>query len=98
MLTQLSTVKSRLGIEEFDVQYDGILTNAIRAVSARFDKECNRTLARTVDAVEEFDTEEREIGVACYPIETVSKFELKSNEAEGWVEQSGVEFWCGAVA
>src|SRR5215471_17732904 len=60
MLTQLSTVKARLGIEEFDVQYDGILTSAIKAVSARFDKECNRTLARTADAVEEFGAEERE--------------------------------------
>jgi len=92
MLTQLSTVKARLGIEEFDVQYDGILTNAIKVVSARFDKECNRTLARTADAVEEFDAEEKEIVVGCFPIEAVSGFELKSNETEGWVEQTGVEF------
>ena len=92
MLTQLSTVKARLGIEEFDVQYDGILTNAIRAVSTRFDRECNRTFARTVDAAEEFEAEDREIVVGCFPIESVSRFEVKRTEAEGWVEQSGVEF------
>jgi hypothetical protein len=42
--TQLSTVKSRL-ITVTD--YDDLLTNAIRAVSDRFDKETNRTLSRT---------------------------------------------------
>src|SRR5205814_39501 len=43
MLTQLSTVKSRLALTITD--YDDLLTSAIKAVSARFDKECNRTLA-----------------------------------------------------
>jgi len=92
MLTQLSTIKARLGISEYDVQYDAILTNAIKAVSARFDNECNRTLARTVDAAEEFDADDREILVPCFPIESVTRFELKTNETEGWVEQTGVEF------
>src|SRR5882724_9317680 len=45
MLTQLSTVKTRLALTVTD--YDGILTNAIKAVSDRFDKETNRTLSRT---------------------------------------------------
>ena len=44
MLTQLSTVKTRLALTVTD--YDGILTKAIKAVCARFDKETNRTLAR----------------------------------------------------
>jgi hypothetical protein len=92
MLTQITTVKARLGIDEFDVKYDAILTNAIKAITVRFDKECNRTLARTVDAVEEFDADEREIRLGCYPLEAVSTFEVKTNEAEGWAEQAGVEF------
>ncbi len=50
MLTTLSTVKSRLALTEFDVKDDAILTNALNAVSTRFDKESNRTLARTIDA------------------------------------------------
>ena len=48
MLTQLSTVKARLGIDDFDVKYDVLLTNAIRAFTTQFDKECNRQFARTV--------------------------------------------------
>src|SRR6266436_8913038 len=92
MLTQLLTVKSRLALDEFNVQYDSLLTSAIKAVSTRFDKEANRTLARTVDATHEFAADETEILVPCYPVETVTKFELKSTEAEGWVEQTGIDF------
>src|SRR5438067_11584221 len=92
MLTQLSTIKSRLGIDDFNVQYDTLLTNALRAVSARFDKETNRTLARTVNATEEFFADQAEIIVPCYPIESVSKFETKTGETDGWVQQSNVEF------
>jgi len=91
MLTQLITVKTRLGLSEFEVKDDAILTNAIKAISARFDRECNRTLARTVDATQEFDANDTEIVAECYPIESVSKFELKLNEGAGWEEQPGVE-------
>ena len=42
MLAQLSTVKSRLQILDIDTTYDALLTNAIQALSARFDKETNR--------------------------------------------------------
>src|SRR6266704_1109272 len=90
MLTQLSTIKSRLAITVTD--YDDILTNAIKAVSARFDNECNRTFARAVNATHEFNAEEIELRPPCYPVESVSKFELKTNETDGWSEQSAVEF------
>ncbi|HEY5914531.1 MAG TPA: hypothetical protein VJA21_28405 [Verrucomicrobiae bacterium] len=92
MLTQLATVKARLGLLDTDVQYDSLLTRAVEAVSARFDRECNRTLARTVGAVEEFGPAETEIVARCYPVETVSKFELRTTEAEGWVERTGVGY------
>ncbi len=59
MLTQLSTVKSRLALTVTD--YDDLLTNAIRAVSSRFDKETNRTLSRTTTATYEFDATDTEI-------------------------------------
>ena len=87
MLTQLVTLKSRLAIPTEDTQYDTLLTNAIKAVSARFDKETNRTLARTENATCEFDPDDTEIIVPCYPIETVTKFESKSTESTGWQEQ-----------
>src|SRR5437879_1463647 len=89
MLTQLVTVKARLALTVAD--YDGILTNAIKAVSARFDHECNRAFARTANAAHEFSAEESELRPPCYPIESVTKFELKSNETDGWTEQTGIE-------
>jgi hypothetical protein len=91
MLTQLLTVKLRLNIDDFNVQYDTLLTNAINAVSARFDQETNRTLARTETSYE-FGAHETEIIVAHYPIETVLNFELKTNETNGWAVQQNTEF------
>src|SRR5512140_3795472 len=92
MLTTLPTLKSRLGILETDTQYDALLTNAIKAVSARFDKETRRSLARQVDATLEFDPGDWEIVLIRYPVESVSKFELKTDETEGWVEQTGIKY------
>jgi len=92
MLAQLSTLKARLGIAETDLQYDDLPTNTLLALSARFDKECNRTFARTVDATHEFDSDDLEIIPPIYPIESVTKFELKQNETDGWIEQTDVEF------
>jgi hypothetical protein len=90
VLAELATVKARLALTVTD--YDDLLTRAIDAVGARFDRECNRTLARTVSATQEFPANEAEIVARCYPIETVTKFELKTTEAEGWVEQTGVNY------
>ena len=92
MITQLSTVKTRLGIDQFDVTNDVILANAIMALSVRFDKICNRTFARTVNATEEFDATDVEILPLCYPIEAVNRFEVKENEIDGWIEQTAVKY------
>jgi hypothetical protein len=92
MLTQLATVKTRLAILETDTQYDALLATAIKAASERFDRETNRRLARTENATHEFDAGGAEILPPCYPIESVSKFELKSNEADGWTEQANLEY------
>ena len=90
MLTQLSTIKSRLTLTVTD--YDDLLTAAIRAISARFDKECHRTLARTTSATHEFEVDETEVSPPCYPIESVTKFELKSNDSDDWSEQTGIKY------
>jgi hypothetical protein len=37
------------------LEYDTLLTNALNAVSSRFDKETNRTLARSINFTQEFD-------------------------------------------
>src|SRR2546423_15333813 len=78
MLTQLLTVKSRLGIDEFDIKDDALLTRAIKSISARFDMECKRTLARTVDAMHEFDALDLELAPRGYPIESVTRFEMRT--------------------
>jgi hypothetical protein len=92
MLTQLITVKARLGILDTDTATDFLLTNAIAAVSAWFDHECRRTLARTENFAQEFAGNATEICAACYPIEAVARVEMKAGEAEGWVEQGDVDF------
>jgi hypothetical protein len=92
MFTQFSTLKIRLSIDESDVQFDSILTNTLLALSHRFDSVCNRTLARTVNATHEFDAGDLEIIPPIYPIESVSKFETKPSESEGWIEQTGVDY------
>jgi hypothetical protein len=86
MLTQLSTIKARLGISPGDTTQDALLTKAIEAMSTRFDQECNRTFARTVGALQEFSAEQVEVCLACYPVETVTKLEVKGDETEGWAE------------
>src|SRR5438477_526515 len=90
MLTQLNTVKSRLALTVTD--YDDLLTSAIKAVSDRFDKECNRNFSRTAAATHEFDSSDTEILPPSYPVEAVTKFELKTNETDGWIEQTGVQY------
>ncbi|HSU56761.1 MAG TPA: hypothetical protein VLT36_22070 [Candidatus Dormibacteraeota bacterium] len=92
MLTQLSSLKARLAIADTDVTSDDLLTSVIEALSARFDNETNRTLSRTEDATFEFDADQQEISPTCYPIESVSKFETKTSEAAGWVEQTGIDY------
>ena len=90
LLTQLSTVKARLGIT--DATDDTLLTNIIKFAGARFDNECHRSLERAVNAVEEFSGDVTEIRVARYPIESVSQFHLKTNETDGWQSQTDVEY------
>jgi hypothetical protein len=83
MLTTLPTQKLRLALDPADTTYDALLTSAIAAISSRFDRETNRTLARIENATHEFDPGDTEILVPCYPIESVAKFELKTSESEG---------------
>ncbi len=92
MLTQLSTIKSRLAIPDLDTTYDALLTTAASALSARFDKECNRTFARTEGATFEFDAGDTELTPPCYPIEAVTKWEAKTSELDGWIEKSGADY------
>ncbi|HEV2207919.1 MAG TPA: hypothetical protein VG167_04040 [Verrucomicrobiae bacterium] len=86
MLTTLPTLKSRLSIPAADPTNDALLTSAIKSLSARFDKETNRTLARTETATFEFNPTDTELAPPCYPIESITKWETKTSEATGWQE------------
>jgi hypothetical protein len=59
---------------------------------SQVDRETNGTLICTANSTHEFDACETEIIPPCYPIESVSKFETKSTEAEGWLEQSNIDY------
>jgi len=93
MLTQLATLKARLGLELFDTTDDLMLTNLLRHVSARFAAECNRTFDYAAGATCEFRADQINIVVDRPPIELVTQFALKSSESEGWIVQSGVEYF-----
>src|SRR5262245_42631227 len=92
MITQLSTVKARLGIDDFNVQYDALLTKAIRAFGKRFEKICRRRFERAVDFQQEFYIRDVGIGLLQYPLESISKFEIKEREFDPWMEKTGVEY------
>jgi len=91
MLTQLSTVRARLGLTELEVQWDTLLVNIIAAVSARFDRECNRVFPRTEHFAQEFCAGDREVILRCHPLETVERFEIKTAESTGWETVEQVE-------
>src|SRR5205823_13685793 len=48
--------------------------------------------ARSAAITQEFTADDTEVCLACYPVEAVTKFELKQNETEGWIEQTSVEY------
>jgi len=92
MLAQLSTIKTRLGIELFDTTDDVLLTNLIKHVSARFTAQCNRIFDYAANLTYDFRADDTNLIVHRPPIESVSSFYLKSTEAEGWLLQSATDY------
>lgn len=92
MLTQLTTLKARLGIAAFETADDALLNNFIKLVSARFELECNRRFARDAAAEFVFPADARDLRVDRFPVESVSSLYLRASEAEAWREQTGVEW------
>ncbi len=90
LLTQLTTIKTRLGIS--DTTDDTLLTNLIEFASARFERETNRSLDRAANTTEEFPADQTEIPVARFPLESVASFHLKQNETDGWLLQSNIVY------
>ena len=91
-LTLIADVKTRLRMDAFETKFDTLLTNFILSVSGRFEKECGRLFARSAAATQEFPGDETELRVVRYPIESVTSFALKTNETDGFVTQTGVDY------
>lgn len=91
-LAQLSSIKTRLGLEQTDTDDDAILGGMLAHCSARFERECNRTFERQEDCTEEFEGHSSELRPSRYPVESVGGFHLKSNETDGFQELSGVSY------
>jgi hypothetical protein len=71
---------------------DALLTNLLKHVSARFAAECHRIFDYGAALTYEFRASDMNINVDHPPIELVTKFELKTTEAEGWVLQSAIDY------
>ena len=91
MLTTLDTIKTRLEIPPVDTSHDDMLTSFIAAVSALFNNKCNRIFGRA-ETTEEFHADQTEILPAYYPLGPITSFQLKSSEAEDWVNVDNVEY------
>jgi len=91
-LNTLATLKQRLGIDAADTADDAILSTCLAAVGDRFNNECNRNFDRASGTTYEFGAEIKHILVPRYPVESVSGFELKTTESEGWVAQTGIDY------
>ena len=90
MLAQLTTVKARLGIT--DTTDDTLLTNFLELAGGRFNRFCNRVFARVASATYEFGGDEQRLVPPSYPVESVATWALKSNETDGYVTQTVVDY------
>lgn len=97
MLTQLATVKARLGIPPAQTKDDVTLTGFINLVSNRFDAHCNRKFEREEGATYDFCASDREIIPLRLPIESVTGFAVQSSAREGWVTMEDVDYFIRAA-
>lgn len=86
MLTQLNTVKLRLGLALYETQQDPLLQQFIRLTSSRFELECGRRFAWQGAAVQEFPAQALSVLAERYPIQSVQRFELAGDDGQSWVE------------
>jgi hypothetical protein len=94
MLTTLTTLKARLGIDTFDVKDDAVLTSFIQLVSARFENECNRKFGYAQNTVDEFQGDEMELRVSRFPIDETQliSFSRLTKASEGWQAVTDAEY------
>ena len=92
MLATLASIKARLGLDLFDTADDNLLTSILKHVSARFAAECNRIFDYGAGLTYEFRADQANIFVDHPPVQSVTQFDVKSTESEGWTLQSGIDY------
>lgn len=88
MLTQIDTLRDRLGIT--DTEDDELLAGLLAAVSAQIGQHCARTFGRTGGATFEVEADLPEFALDPFPVESITSVALKDDETAGWVAQTGV--------
>src|SRR6185503_741 len=86
-LGNLDELKRHLLSESMRAQtdYDAKITAIGRGVAGQFDKYCNRSFERAVDAKAEFNSDRDHYYLPRYPIESITSVEQRTTLAEGWV-------------
>jgi len=86
----LKKLKEQLLAEAVRVstKYDAALLAIGQGVAAQCERYCDRKFLRVENAVESIAADRIQFLLARFPIESVTKIELKDNEADGWVEQA----------
>lgn len=92
-LSNLATLKAWLLPASLltGTDYDATITAIGLGVAAHIEKHCNRTLARAVEATYDFPADRRQVIVDRFPIEEITKVEVRTGLAWGFVDQGDVD-------
>jgi hypothetical protein len=90
--SNLSFLKKRLLLasDTAGSAYDDAVAALGLSMAGYFESECDRKFARAAGVTYECGAEKRFAVVDRYPIESVTKLELRNTTTEGWVEQASV--------
>jgi hypothetical protein len=92
ILGTLSELKAHLlnGALQADTSYDGAIAALGKGVAERMQRQCNRQFARVVGATHEFDAACDHVLLPRYPVEAITKVDLRESLAAGWIDQGAV--------
>lgn len=90
-LGNLITLKQQLLAEALrsTTKYDDVLKAIGKGVAAQFERYCNRRFGRTENATFNCSADRDHVYLDCYPVESVSLVQLKTDETTGWETQTG---------
>lgn len=91
-LGHLTELKAHLLNEALrsETTFDTSIAALGKGVAARFDAHCNRKFARVAGATAEFGADRDHLPLPRFPIESISKVELRETLTTGWADQGTV--------